>query len=181
MTEISLNILDIAQNSVTSGASLIEIIVSEQPGDDRLSVTVTDNGCGMTAEQVENVTDPFYTTRSTRSVGLGTSFFKMAAEMTGGKFSIESEPGSGTSVLAEFVMSHVDRMPLGDMCGTVCTLIRMNPNLDFAYTHSVSGESFALDTRELREVLTDVPLDSHEVVGWINEYITENTERLKQK
>lgn len=111
MQELSLNVLDIAQNSVRAGASLIEITVDEQPAADTLTITVRDDGCGMTPEQVRRVTDPFFTTRTTRRVGLGVPFLKMGAEMTGGSLSIESEPGRGTAVTAVFGLTHIDRMP----------------------------------------------------------------------
>ena len=102
MPEISLNILDVAENSTRADASLVQITVDVQPDADRLTVIITDDGCGMTKEQVERVTDPFYTSRTTRKVGLGVPFFKFAAESTGGSFSIESEPGKGTTVTAIF-------------------------------------------------------------------------------
>ena len=123
MPEISLNILDVAENSTRAGASLVQITVDVQPDLDRLTVIIADDGCGMTKEQVERVTDPFYTSRTTRKVGLGVPFFKLAAENTGGSFSIESEPGKGTTVTAVFTLNHIDRMPLGDMTATIQTLI----------------------------------------------------------
>ena len=113
MPEIAMNILDVAENSVRAGASLIRITVDISRELDRLNIVIEDNGCGMTAEQVAHVTDPFFTTRTTRKVGLGVPFFKMAAESTGGSFSIESVPGQGTVVTAVFGLSHIDRMPLG--------------------------------------------------------------------
>ena len=105
MPEIALNILDIAENSVRAGASLIEITVSVQSQEDTLTVVITDNGCGMTQEEKEMVQDPFYTTRTTRKVGLGVPFFKQAAESTGGSFRIDSEKGKGTAVTAVFGQS----------------------------------------------------------------------------
>ena len=113
MPEIALNVLDIAQNSVRAEASLIQISVDVDEAADTLTITIEDNGCGMTAEQTARVTDPFFTTRTTRKIGLGVPFFKMAAESTGGSFSIQSEPGVGTKVTAVFGLSHIDRMPLG--------------------------------------------------------------------
>ena len=102
MPEISLNILDVAENSTRAGASLVQITVDVQPEADKLTVIIADDGCGMTPEQIRQVTDPFYTSRTTRKVGLGVPFFKFAAESTGGSFSIESEPGKGTMVTAVF-------------------------------------------------------------------------------
>lgn len=178
MRELSLNVLDIAQNSIAAGAALTEIIVEEDPGADRLTITIRDNGRGMTPEQVRKVSDPFYTTRTTRKVGMGIPLFRMAAEMAGGGLSIDSTPGVGTTVTATFVRSHIDRMPLGDMTGTVTALIRMNPDRDFRYVRRYSTREFAVDTRELRGILGDVPLDTPEVADWIGAYIEEQTEGI---
>ena len=123
MQELSLNVLDIAQNSVRAGARLIEIMVDEQPESDTMTITVADDGCGMTPEQAAHVTDPFFTTRTTRRVGLGVPFLKMAAEMTGGGLTIETAPGRGTTVRAVFGLTHIDRMPLGDIAATICSLL----------------------------------------------------------
>ena len=162
-----MNVLDIVQNSISAGASLIGIEVAEDTEKDRLAIVIEDNGRGMTEEQVRAVTDPFYTTRTTRRVGLGVPFFKMAAEMTGGGLRIESQPGKGTRLTAEFVLSSIDCMPLGDMNGTTKTLIQMNPNLDFVFRRKKNAEIHTLDTRELREILGDVPLNDPEVMEWI--------------
>ena len=181
MQELSLNVLDIAQNSIRAGASLTTIRVEEDIAANRLLISVEDNGCGMTEEQVRLVTDPFFTTRTTRKVGLGVPFFKMAAEMTGGSFSLDSTPGKGTRINAVFVLDSIDRMPLGDMCGTICVLIRMNPTLDFVYIRGRDQKRFTVDTRELRGILGDVPLDTPEVMDWIKDYITEQTAQLTQE
>lgn len=184
MRELSLNVMDIVQNSISAGASLITIQVEESAPEDLLSISVTDNGCGMTREQVEHVIDPFYTTRTTRSVGLGVPLFKMEAEMTGGSFQIDSEKGKGTTLTAAFKPSSVDMIPLGDISGTVQLLISCNPNLDFIFTRSYkngTGEKreFSLKTQELREALGgEVPLDSPDVVLWIKEFLAEQTEEL---
>ena len=130
----------------------------------------------MTAEQVSRVTDPFYTTRTTRKVGLGVPFYKFAAESTGGSFSIHSEVGVGTTVTAEFVISHIDRMPLGDMTETMRSLITLNGNIDFLYRYKVDDREFTLDTREFREVLGGIPFDNPEVSEYIKEYLKENKE-----
>lgn len=178
MQELSLNILDIAQNSVRAGADLIRILVDEQPADDTLTIVVEDNGCGMAPEQLEQVTDPFFTSRTTRKVGLGVPLFKMGAQMTGGSFQIESEPGKGTRVRAVFGYSHIDRMPLGDMCETMCSLVGCNPAIDFLYFHIYDGKSFCMDTREFRAVLGDVSLDTPDVIMFIRDYLRENIELL---
>lgn len=174
MTEISLNILDVAENSTRAGASLVNIRVEADTAADRLTVAIEDNGCGMTREQVEHVTDPFFTTRTTRKVGLGVPFFKYAAESTGGSFTIESEPGKGTTVTAVFVLSHIDRMPLGDISSTIHTLIVYHPETDFCYTYRYNSKTFTLDTRQFREILGNVPFDTPEISEYIMDYLSEN-------
>lgn len=178
MQEISLNILDLVQNSISAKASLIEITVDENPEDDTLTVVIKDNGCGMSEEQLEAVSDPFYTTRTTRKVGLGVPLFKMAAQMTGGSFDIESEPGKGTCVRGVFGLSHIDRMPLGNINETITTLIYCNPDIDFVYRRSREGSGFTLDTRQVREVLGDVPINSGEVMSWIRDFLSEGESEI---
>ena len=124
----------------------------------------------MTEEQAAHVTDPFFTTRKTRKVGLGIPFFKYAAESTGGSFTIDSTPGAGTTVTAVFGLSHIDRMPLGDMNSTIETLITCHPDTDFLYTYRYNDASFVLDTREFREILGDIPFDTPEVLSLIHIY-----------
>ncbi|MBQ2815432.1 MAG: ATP-binding protein [Clostridia bacterium] len=174
MRELSLNVLDIVQNSITANANLIEIELIEDINNDILKINIFDNGKGMTEEQIKSVTDPFYTTRTTRKIGLGIPLFKMAAEMSGGTFIIESTVGVGTKIYTSYIHSSIDRMPVGNINETVSMLIRMNPDIDFIYTHAFNEKSYSLDTRELREQLDEVPLDTPDVIDWINEYLTEN-------
>ena len=173
-----MNVLDVAENSVKAGADLIGITVTEDSGADLLTIVIEDNGCGMTEEQVQRVIDPFYTTRTTRKVGLGVPFFKMAAEMTGGSFQIESKVNVGTRVTAQFGLTHIDRMPLGSMCETICTLVQCNPDIDFVYTHEVDKRRFTADTREFRQVLEGIPLNTPEVMAFLRDYITEHTQSI---
>ena len=178
MQELSMNILDVAQNSVAAGASLVEITVEERPREDLLRIVIADNGRGMTPDQVRRVTDPFYTTRTTRKVGLGIPFFKMAAELSGGGLVIESRPGEGTRVEATFGLGSIDRMPLGNINETVAALIQGSPQLDFLYTRRLEDREMVLDTREFREVLGEIPLDAPEVARFIREYLEEHTAAL---
>lgn len=171
MKEISLNILDIAENSVKAGAALTEISIEET--ETKLSVSIKDNGCGMDEETLNRVTDPFYTTRTTRKVGLGIPLFKEAAEQTGGSFSIQSRENFGTHTSAVFNKDHLDCMPLGDIISTVTTLIQGHPDSDFLFTHKIGDKEIRLDTRELRAVLGDVPLSEYEVICWIEEFLKE--------
>lgn len=177
MPEISLNILDVAENSVRADASLIEIEISAQTADDTLTVIIRDDGCGMTKEQVEKVQDPFFTTRTTRKVGLGVPFFKMAAESTGGSFSIISEPGRGTEVEAVFGLSHIDRMPLGDISSTIHTLVVFNEKINFVYRYRYDEDEFVMDTREFRAILgEEVSFAEREVSIFIKDYLESNKE-----
>ena len=175
MTELSLNVLDVAQNSVKAKASLIEISVISDTKSDKMTITIADNGCGMDKEQLRRVEDPFYTTRTTRKVGLGVSFFKLAAEVSGGDFSIDSTLGVGTTVKASFQISNIDRMPLGDMPATVHTLVTMNEHIDFIYTFKVDERSFVLDTRQFKEILGGVSFTVPEISAYIKDYLEENT------
>ncbi|MBQ5890841.1 MAG: ATP-binding protein [Clostridia bacterium] len=174
MRELSLNVLDIVQNSITAKATLIKIELIEDINNDILKINIFDNGKGMTDEQIKSVTDPFYTTRTTRKTGLGIPLFKMAAEMSGGSFKIESIVGVGTKIFTSYIHSSIDRMPVGNINETVSMLIQMNPDIDFVYTHTFNEKSYSLDTRELREQLEDVPLDTPDVIEWINDYLKEN-------
>lgn len=177
MKELSLNILDITENSVKAEATLTEIIIDETA--DSLTITIKDDGYGMSEETVKTVTNPFYTTRTTRKVGMGIPLFKMSAEQTGGSFSVTSREkksnpeNHGTVVTASFNKGHIDYTPLGDIVSTVTTLIQGHPNTDFHFVHNKMGKTVELDTRELRSVLEDVPLDSYEVIVWIKENLLE--------
>lgn len=178
MLELSLNILDLAQNSIAAGADLIQISVFEDTRKDILAITIEDNGSGIQNHELKKVTDPFYTTRTTRKVGLGIPFFKMNAELTGGKLKIDSKPGKGTKIYAEFGLSHIDRMPLGDIAATICSLIVCNPQLDFVYLHKRDDNSFTLNTRQLKERLDEIEISNPEVISWIKRFINENLYEL---
>lgn len=180
MRELSLNVLDIAQNSVRAEASLITIELIEDTKNHTLEISISDNGKGMTPEQLENVRDPFFTTRTTRKVGMGIPLFRMAAEMTGGSFDIDSTLGIGTKTTARFCTDHLDFTPIGDMCSTVIMLITMNLHIDFVYIRKADEKSFTVDTRQLKEILGDVPLNEPSITAWIKDYITENTKQLTE-
>lgn len=182
MRELSLNVMDIAQNSISAGAKLIEIDVCEEPRADRLTIRISDDGAGMTAEQAACVTDPFFTTRTTRKIGMGVPLFKMEAEMTGGSFGVASQKGVGTTITAAFVPSHVDMIPLGDINSTVLLLITCNEDRDFVFHHRMDSREFTLDTRELRAVLgNEVRLNSPEVIQWIKNCLSEETQFIKEE
>ena len=174
LPEISLNILDISQNSISAKATLIEISLDIDTGKHQLAVSIKDNGTGMSKDALASVTDPFFTTRTTRKVGLGIPFFKQAAECTGGTFSIRSISGKGTHVTAVFHTDHIDCMPLGNINSTIYTLVTMNDTIDFYYEYRVNGEAFHLDTKEMREILGDVPFGQPEVSAFLRDYLEEN-------
>lgn len=175
MRELALNILDIAENSLSAGAKLVEIGVSADFAADRMVIRIRDDGCGMDKEMLARVTDPFTTTRTTRKVGMGVPLFKFSAESAGGRFDIRSEKGKGTEVTAEYVISHVDRMPLGDFGGVCLQLVTMNPAVDFRIRAEGDGKEGVLDTREVRAVLgEDVSLSAPEVRAFLKDYIQEN-------
>ena len=178
MREISLHILDIAQNSVTANASLVEITVEENEKADKLSVVIGDNGKGMSEEMVKKVVDPFTTGRTTRKVGLGIPLIKMAAENTGGSFLLESEPGVGTTLTAIFVLSSIDRQPLGNMAETMLGMVTSYEQVDFLYVHRVNEKEFVFDTREIKKILGDVSLKEPDVYMWLSGYLKEGEAEL---
>ncbi len=175
MRELALHILDITENSVSAQAKHVEISLDVDFERDRLVIAISDDGCGMDEEMVKKVCDPFTTTRKTRSVGMGLPLFKYSAESSGGSFSIRSEKGKGTRVQAEYRISHVDRMPLGDFGGVVLQLITMHPEVDFRFSVKNGERSGQLDTAELKEILGDTAaLNEPAIRNFLREYIEEN-------
>ncbi|MBQ2862967.1 MAG: sensor histidine kinase [Clostridia bacterium] len=177
MKELSLNILDITENSTKAGADNVTITINET--EETMTISVSDDGCGMTEDFLREVTNPFTTTRTTRKVGLGIPLLKLAAEQTGGYVNISSKHVSdyptdhGTQTTALFYKNHLDFTPLGDVVSTVTTLIQGHPTVDFIFEHTSPQRTVRLDTKELREILGDVPLDSFEVICWIKDFLTE--------
>lgn len=178
MTELSLNVLDIVENSVSAKASFICINIEANTEADTLLIEINDNGCGMASEQLKKVTDPFFTTRTTRNVGLGVPFFKQSAEMTGGSFSINSEVGKGTEIKAVYVLSSIDRFPLGNICLTIHQLILMHQECDFLYRYCYDDKEFTLDTREFRAILGGILFDTPDVSAYIKSYLADNTDEV---
>ena len=175
MQELSMNILDIAQNSVRAKAALVEIALVLDGTTGVQTLTIADDGCGMSPEMVRTVIDPFCTTRTTRKVGLGLPFLRMAAQQTGGDVHIESTVGTGTTVTATFGLGHIDLMPLGDMPGTISALVQGSPDIDFIFRYARDGRSFVFDTREVRQILGDeVALSEPAVSLFIRDYIAEH-------
>lgn len=177
MKELSLNILDIAMNSVKAEADTVKITLAET--DESFEMSISDNGCGMKEDFLKTVTDPFSTTRTTRKVGMGIPFLKLAAEQTGGSFSIKSKHESeypdahGTVTQAVFNKNSIDFTPLGDIVSTLVTLIQGSPDIHWVFVHTCPRGEVSLDTDELKAVLGDVPLDNTEVIIWIKSYLEE--------
>lgn len=180
MKDLSLHILDIVQNSIRARAKLIGIEINEQPEEDQLAITITDDGTGMSREEVQRAIDPFYTSRTTRKVGLGLSLFKQNAEMTGGSFILESELGKGTKVIARFGLKHLDRPVIGDLVGTLLLLISdAKIESDYVFKHQTQTGTFELDTRQIRQTLENVPISHPEVRIFLKEMIRENLEQIQ--
>lgn len=178
MKELSLHLLDIAQNSVSAGATELTLSIAEYNGD--LIITVADNGRGMTPEFLASVMDPFTTTRTTRKVGLGLPLLRLSALQTGGDVTIESTPGVGTTIAAIFHTGHIDCPPLGDIAGTMALFLQGAPDtLETLYIHETNAGRFELDTREIRAILGDgISLGAPDVALWLRDYIAENEARL---
>lgn len=183
MRELALHILDIAQNSVRAGATLVRIHLLADRPDDRLTVEIIDNGSGMSEEAASHAVDPFYTSRTTRRVGLGLPLLQAGAEGTGGSFDMESHSGRGTRVTAVYVLSHIDRPPAGDFAGTVHSLMVCYPELDFVVQVKLpdAAEPDILDTRDMRALMGDLRLNEPEVSAWIREKLNEMFPEQYQK
>jgi len=171
MQDLSLHILDVAENGVRAGADLIKITIEENRSADRLTITIEDNGRGMDAGFLAKVLDPFTTTRTTRKVGLGLSLLQQAAQDAQGELRVDSTPGEGTKVAVFMSYNHIDRKPMGNMTDTILALIEGNPAVDFVYTHRNDGREYILDTRELRLELEEIPINNPQVIGLIRENI----------
>ena len=167
MRELSLHLLDIAENGVSAGAQNITITIVEDLRTDRLKLTVEDDGRGMDEAMVSQVTNPFITTRTTRKVGLGIPLLKLAAEQCNGSLTVESTPNVGTTVNVDFQRSHIDRMPLGDVPGTMLSLLVGWPQVHWVLRYRVDDEEFMFDDALIKEELGDLPLSDPEVIGFL--------------
>jgi len=179
MKEIGLHIMDIVQNSVRAGAAEISITLNESIAGDTLTLTVADDGKGMDEETCHRATDPWFTSRTTRRVGLGLPLLQMNADLSGGGMTIDSVPGKGTTVTAIFVYSHVDRPPLGDVSGTIALLILSNPDINIIYNHLCDGKAWNISTREIKEELGEDSVTDLTIVRPLKEIINENVLSLR--
>jgi len=180
LRELSLHILDIAENSISAGASKVEISVNEDIKGDRLSIVISDNGKGMDADTAKRVLDPFVTSRTTRKVGLGLPLLKAAAEACNGGLTIESQLGKGTKTQVTFQLSHIDRMPLGDLSNTWQTLLLGSPEVNWVFTYQMDDEVFFLDDSEIKRELDGVSLTEPSILHIIRELIRNGVETVRQ-
>ncbi len=178
MRELSLHILDIAENSIAAGAKNITVSVDENSSSDLLKLIVEDDGRGMSEEMVKKVIDPFVTSRTTRKVGLGIPLLKEAAEACNGSLEITSQPGAGTTLSVTFQRSHIDRMPLGDIATTYLNLLVSNPAIHWLFIYRKNGQIFELDDAEIKETIGDVPLTDPEILRVIRELFETNINEI---
>jgi hypothetical protein len=181
MLELSLHILDISENAVRAEAKTVTITLVEDPPSDRLTLEIRDDGKGMNGDELRRVLDPFYTTKKVRRVGLGLPMLAQAAQNAGGGFEIESKPSEGTAVRVSFQLSHIDRQPLGDLQGTLATLIAGNPDIHFIYHHRSRQGQYVLDTDEIKNEIGDVPINHIEVLKFIRQDITEGLKEINAR
>lgn len=173
MQEIAMNILDIAYNSIKAKASLIKILIYDSSKSNIIKIQIIDNGIGMSQETINKVVDPFYTTRTTRKVGLGIPMFKENIEATGGNFSIESTIGKGTTITGEFVKNHIDTPPMGNLVDTIITLIQADDKIDYLFKYKSDDFEFVFDTNEIKVILDGVAINLPEIIVWLKDYIKE--------
>ena len=174
MPELALHILDLVQNSISAGATRIVVKIVLDTAADTLTISIEDDGCGMTEEFVARVISPFTTSRTTRKVGLGIPMFKQLAEMCEGGFEISSRVNEGTQLTARFKASHLDLPPLGDMPGTICSLLLACPEgVEFEFFFGADDREFDLDTAQIREALGGLPLNEPDILEWVRQYAEE--------
>lgn len=179
MIELSLHILDIVQNSIRAKASEIEVMVTENIDKNQYIIEIMDNGHGMSAAQVKEAGNPFFTTRTTRKVGLGIALLKQNAEQTEGSLKLQSDEGKGTSIKAVFSHNHFDRPILGDIAGTMTLLMAANPEIHFIYIHTVGAHQFRFCSKEVKDELEDIPVSDPEIQKALKELINENLKDIK--
>ncbi|OPY71089.1 MAG: Non-motile and phage-resistance protein [Syntrophorhabdaceae bacterium PtaU1.Bin034] len=172
LEELSDHIMDIAMNSVRAGARNISISVVADKPNDLLTITISDDGVGMDEEMVKSVTDPFFSTKNGKKVGLGVSLLKGAAEMCEGTFELKSTAGRGTEIKATFVLDHPDVPPIGNLRDTFFLLCVSNPDIRFIFRYErPDAEEFILDTRDIKETLNGVPINHPEVIDFLGRYL----------
>lgn len=180
MKELSLHILDIVQNSVRAKATEIEIWIHEDIQNNKLRIKIKDNGRGIDKELINQIKNPFATTRTTRKIGLGIPLLLEVCTRCDGDLDIKSELGIGTEILAEFKHNHIDRAPIGDIVNTITMLILSSPKIRYILTYCVDNKDFIMDTIEIKKVLDGVPINDLSIIKWIESYLEENISALKK-
>jgi hypothetical protein len=173
-----MHIIDIAENSVRARSPVVKITIDESSEKNLLSITIEDEGEGMTREMIKKSRDPFGTSRTTRKVGLGLPFLEQTCAQCGGSLSIESEPGKGTKVVADMERDNIDRPPMGDLADYLRVLIISRPEIDFVYTHRVDSKEYAFSTIEVKETLEDTPITEPAVARWLYDELRDGIDDL---
>lgn len=172
MNELSLYILDLTENSIHADSKLVKLTIIEDNNLDLLNILIEDDGRGMSEETLNKVTDPFFTTRTTRKVGLGIPLFKELCELCEGSFDIKSTLGVGTKIDAKFKLSSIDLPPLGNIVDTFYALAANENNVDIEFCYRKNNKEFKVNTIEIKEVLDGVPLNEPMIMDWLKEYVT---------
>ncbi len=178
MHDLSLNILDIVENSINAKATRVKILIEENIAKDKLCIAIIDNGMGMDREIISKITDPFVTTRNCRRVGLGLPLLKTKAKLCHGDLTIDSRPGEGTTVKIIFQYGNIDRPPLGDITSTLMCIIAANPDLDIVYQHNVGEVLYQLDTREVKRIIGKCYFKRKDVLTLISQDIKRGLSHL---
>jgi anti-sigma regulatory factor (Ser/Thr protein kinase) len=178
MKEIALHIMDIVQNSITARASEIQIHIRESAKNNNLSLVIEDNGSGISKEMIKRVMDPYTTSRTTRKVGMGLSLLKHHAELTGGRISIHSEPGSGTKLNVVFIRDHIDIQPMGDLPGVLKLLLAANPEIDFIFSYTTDSGEYTFSSAEAKEILEVKDFNNFYLLEQLKALIIENLEEI---
>lgn len=181
MLELASHILDIAENSVRAGAKTIKIIIEENTPKNLLTISIHDDGKGMTQEEIRKAHDPFYTTKTVRRVGLGIPLLQDAAQRAGGELKLASKIGKGTKLKATFELDHLDRQPMGNISSTIIALIAGNSSIDFIFKYVHNDRQFSLDTREIRKEIGDLPINHPEILKYIRNVIETGLDDIQPK
>lgn len=181
MNDLSLHIIDIIQNSLSAGASLIKLTVSEKSSQDLLLIEIEDNGRGMTPQQVNNLEDPFFTSRTTRRVGMGIPLFRDSARQSGGSLVVKSQLGIGTKVTATFKLNNIDCPPLGDIANSLILMVSANPSIDFLFRYLYEENEYLFDTVEVKEILEGLPINDPSVIRMLTSMVDTNIQDIKKE
>ncbi len=182
MQDLSLHILDIAENSTNARATRIAISIEENSAKNQLLLRVRDNGRGMTEQNRRQVLDPFYTTKKVRRVGLGLPMLAQAVRETGGRLTIRSRIGAGTVITACFIYDHIDCKPIGNMAETIINLVAGHgQKIDIVYKHCKDARCYIFDTRSIKRGLRDVPITNPAVLNYLKKNINIGLQSLEKR